>query len=312
MKIETFKSWMIPQIIELWNEELPQDRITADDFVRWHLADMNFSSDLFLCAIEDKKVVGFLFGIKRKIAYYSRGTEPDKCWIKVMAVDKSNQRMGVGTALLKIFEERMQAESVKKIILGAYSPSYIFCGIDKENYPKAKHFFEKHAYNQTEEAFGMERSLDNFTYLPSAKLQKEKLVQDGFQFIPYSAEYAMPLLMMIGDNFSDGWLSYVIEAIQNGTAEDTLILAVHGENVAGYVSRASIGGDPERYGPFGVDENYRDHKVGSVLINEMFENMCRAGVHHMYFKSTEENGRRFYERQGVEVTRTFGKYEKSL
>ena len=312
MKIEMFDNRMIPEIVALWNRELAEDQISGDDFVRWHIADMNFSPDLLLVATDGGKAVGFLFGIKRKVAYYSRGTEPDKCWIKAVAVDEHYQDKGVATALLRVFEEKMKAESVKKIVLGAYSPSYVFCGIDKDAYPKAAPFFEANGFTQTEEAYGMERSLEDFEYLESAARQKKKLEAEGFEFIPYSPEYAYPLLQMIHRNFSDGWLSYVIGAIQSGIARNTIIMAVHDGSVAGYVSRDSIGDDPERYGPFGVDEGARDCKLGSVLINEMFENMTAAGINRMYFKSIEENGRRFYERQGVKVTRTFGKYEKNL
>lgn len=91
MKIEMFDNRMIPEIVALWNRELAEDQISGDDFVRWHIADMTFQFDLLLVATDGGKAVGFLFGIKRKVAYYSRGTEPDKCWIKAVAVDEHYQ-----------------------------------------------------------------------------------------------------------------------------------------------------------------------------------------------------------------------------
>ena len=113
MKIEMFDNRMIPEIVALWNRELAEDQISGDDFVRWHIADMNFSPDLLLVATDGGKAVGFLFGIKRKVAYYSRGTEPDKCWIKAVAVDENYQDKGIATALLRVFEEKMKKAEKK-------------------------------------------------------------------------------------------------------------------------------------------------------------------------------------------------------
>ena len=110
MKIEMFDNRMIPEIVALWNRELAEDQISGDDFVRWHIADMNFSPDLLLVATDGGKAVGFLFGIKRKVAYYSRGTEPDKCWIKAVAVDALYPAQPAASALLRVFEKQIKKE----------------------------------------------------------------------------------------------------------------------------------------------------------------------------------------------------------
>lgn len=40
--------------------------------------------------------------------------------------------------------------------------------------------------------------------------------------------------------------------------------------------------------------------------------MCQKGIYHMYFVTTDDPGRRYYERQGLHVFRTFVTYKKML
>ena len=40
--------------------------------------------------------------------------------------------------------------------------------------------------------------------------------------------------------------------------------------------------------------------------------MEKRGIYHMYFVSTDAPGRRFYERHGITVFRTFTDYRKNL
>ena len=40
--------------------------------------------------------------------------------------------------------------------------------------------------------------------------------------------------------------------------------------------------------------------------------LAKRGVYHMYFVSTDEPGRRYYERHGVRVFRSFTSYKKDL
>ena len=69
-------------------------------------------------------------------------------------------------------------------------------------------------------------------------------------------------------------------------------------------------GDPCRLGPFGVAPDHRNGGVGTVLVWEMFQSMHKSGLNYVYFQSTDQPGRRFYERQGMTVKRTFYHYEK--
>ena len=52
--------------------------------------------------------------------------------------------------------------------------------------------------------------------------------------------------------------------------------------------------------------------LGSILLDLMQLEMEKRGIYHMYFVSTDAPGRRFYERHGITVFRTFTDYRKNL
>lgn len=311
MLIRPFIAQDLSALVTIFNQECSQSSISEDEFVRLHVADMNFDALLCLVAVDKGAVVGFLFGIKRKISYFSRGKQEDTAWIKFMAVNKEFQSKGIGAKLLQVFQERVKESNTSIIILGMYSPSYVFSGVDINN-TKAIRFFEYHGYIKKEYAYQMERSLLDYVTPLSIIAKKEALLQEGYIFIPFETRYAYSLLSMIQANFSEGWLSYVINAIKNKTAASEIILCIKQDEVVGYVSRASIDDDPCRFGPFGVSEPYRNKKLGEILIHEMFTSMKAENLISVYFKSTEEKGKRFYLRQGMEVKRTYQKYEKVI
>jgi len=49
-----------------------------------------------------------------------------------------------------------------------------------------------------------------------------------------------------------------------------------------------------------------------ILLDLMQLEMEKRGIYHMYFVSTDAPGRRFYERHGITVFRTFTDYRKNF
>ena len=96
--------------------------------------------------MDQDKVVGFIYGTKRKFPYLERGLEPDRGWINVMFVDKAYWKQGIGQQLLDLCEGELKRRGCRNITLGAYSPSYFFWGVDPVHYPEAVRFFEQNGY----------------------------------------------------------------------------------------------------------------------------------------------------------------------
>ncbi len=298
------------EVVNLWNDTLIADPITIFRFRKQILFDDNFNEELFSLAIENGFVVGFILATKRKFAYLERGLEETRGWINVLSVKKEYCRKGIGTRLVKDTEKKLKDMGAETITLGAYSPNYFFPGIDKDNYSNAIHFFNKLGYEAGQESYSMCKELHGYQISMETKEQIEKARQEGYSFVNFDYRYSLKLLEFTKVEFGGGWKRNALISMQNNTAEDCIILALDkNDEIVGFCMRM-IDGNPMRFGPIGVKETARDYGLGGILLDIMQFEMEKRGIYQLYFVSTERNGRRFYERHGVHVFRTFVDYQK--
>jgi len=300
------------EVVNLWNDTLTADPISIYKFRKQVLFDDNFIEELCTLALENGEVVGFLLSTKRKFPYLERGLEPTRGWINVLFVKKQYCRNGIGTMLVKDAEKKLQDMGAETVTLGAYSPNYFFPGIDKDNYSDAIRFFDKLGYEAGKESYSMCKELHGYQISVETKSQIEKASQEGFSFMNFDYKYALKLLEFARVEFGGGWKRNALISMQNNTAEDCIILALDkNDEIVGFCMRM-IDGNPMRFGPIGVKETVRNYGIGGILLDIMQFEMKKKGIYQMYFVSTEKNGRRFYERHGVYVFRTFIDYQKSF
>lgn len=297
----------IDDIIQIWNSSIFQDNIEKAQLVKYVFCDENYDSRYFQVALDEDKVVGFIIGMKRKYPYWEKGLQKDKAWITAMAVDPYYRRQGIAGELLRRIDEIWYKEGINQISLGTYSPNYFFSGI-WEGYKKAAEFFTSKGFKKRDAAYWMSRSLNGYKIPLSIDERKKQKESVGYSFISFNWNYGLDLIEFMKENFSVGWRKHIIEAMNNNQAEDTVILCLFKDSIVGYVQR-SIDGNPSRFGPFGVAEKYRNEGLGAILIHEMWKSMEEKKIPYVFFKSTEENGRRFYERQGMHVDRVFYHYD---
>lgn len=310
MGIVTYDQKYEKQIVELWNETLTADPVTVTKFRRQALFDDNFDAALCYVALEEGVPVGFCLGMKRKFPYMERGTEPERGWIVAMFVAKDYQRQGIGTDLVKRAETDLKNLGASNITLAAYSPSYFFPGVDKDNYAQAAAFFEKLGYQAGKEDYSMCKNLHGYVLDADARRRKQAAEEKGYRFLNFTYDYALELLEFNKREFGGGWKRNALIAMQNGTAEDLIMIVVDRERkICGFCMRM-IDGNPSRFGPIGIAKEKRNDGIGSVLLDVMQLEMAKRGIYHMYFVSTDAPGRRFYERHGVHAFRTFTSYKK--
>ena len=100
--------------------------------------------------------------------------------------------------------------------------------------------------------------------------------------------------------------------MQKDTAEDVMLLVLNREGkICGFCMRA-IDGNPMRFGPIGISESERNAGIGGVLLDLQCFEMSKKGIYRMYFVTTDEPGRRYYERHGLQVFRIFVLYNKEI
>lgn len=311
VRLESFQQERFQQVLTCWNQSLIYDGIDEERFKQLILLDENFNPDLFLLAMNDEKVIGFCYGIRRKIPYLERGLEENRGWIVIMGVLPEYQNQGIGTMLCDEVEKRLKDMGTKEITLCAYSPNYFFPGIDKR-YQKAISFFENRNYVYRTESVSMQRSLWDYHMADQYKEKLASLEKDGIHIIRYNDEYMLPLLNYLLENFGAGWKRNALIAMQKKEAEDTILLVVDEQkNILGFCMR-KIDGNDARFGPFGVSEHLRSKGIGGVLFEYMMQEMKQKGIYYLYFLWTDGAAQRFYERHDVKVYRTYQLYRKEV
>lgn len=310
-QIKPYKQEYMEQLVTGWNETLIFDPISEERFLQQVLMDENFDPDLALVLLVEDKVIGFCLGIKRKYPYLTRGLEENRGWISIMFVLTKYQGKGYGKALLNEEEKRLKKEKVKEITLCAYSPNYFTPGVDLK-YEKALSFFEQNGYVKGLDAVSMQKDL--FTYSIPEKTQEmiERLKGEGISFNKYSLSYMEKLLAFTEAEFDAGWVRNILQAIRNGEAEDTILIATDIEDqVIGYCMR-KIDGNDARFGPIGVKESIRSKGIGGILFDLQMREMQKRGIFYAYFLWTHGAAMRFYERHGMSTYRTYQLYRKKI
>lgn len=311
MKLLDFSQRYESQLMELWNRCLPKDPIDLEGFRQKVLYDENFDPSLCLLAVEGEHLAGFLLGIKRKFPYLERGLEPDRGWISVMFVDPDLRRRGIGRAMAEEVETRLKALGVKNITLAMYSPNYFFSGVDTEGYPESGPFFEAMGYRGGELSFSGYKDLTDFSLSDHWRERLRQAQEQGYTFGPFEGGDSLELLEFAKGEFGGGWKRNLLMAMRAGEAQEVVTVVKHQGEIVGFAMR-KIDGSPARFGPIGVAEKARNAGVGGLLFELKQQEMHDSGLSHLYFLSTDEPGKRFYERHGVSFPRSFRKYRKEL
>ena len=310
--IEKYKQDYEQQVVNLWNEACTFDSIDIEKFRRQVLFDENFDEDLCYVAIKDKKVVGFILGIKRKFPYLERGLEPTKGWISVIFVAKEYRNQGIGQKLYDTVENKLKEMGVKEIILGAYSPNYFFAGLDPENYLESINFFEKNGYTAGTKHYSMGMNLHGYQVSEKTLVKKKKAEEKGYKFINFDYRYSLELLDFLKNEFGGGWKRNALIAMQKNKAQERILIVLNPEGKICGCSNRAIDDNEMRFGPIGISDSERNNGLGTILLELGMYEMAKKGIYRMYFVTTDEDGRRYYERIGLKVIRTFIDYSKEL
>lgn len=312
MSIVTYTQAFEKEVVDCWNRNCYFDPIDIKKFRTQALFDDNFDPNLCWVSVEENHVNGFIMATKRKFPYLERGLEPDRGWINVFFVDKEVRRQGIGQALLDRAEQALKELGCKNITIGAYSPNYFFWGVDPIHYAEAIQFLEKNHYDSLEMHYSMGKDLHGYQ-IPKDTLEKiKKAEENGYKFLNFDYKYALELLEFLKNEFGGGWKRNALIAMQKGIAEDLILIVCDADdNICGFCMRA-IDGNPMRFGPVGISKKIRNGGLGTILLDLQCYEMAKRGIYRMYFITTDEPGKRYYERRGLSVIRTTVEYRKEL
>jgi GNAT superfamily N-acetyltransferase len=311
MKIRPYTAGDAEAACELWNACLPRDRINGDNFYRRIIYDVNFDPQKYLFAVEGDELLGFVYGVKRRIPDETSGLQPEQGWIAAMGVHPSRRGQGIGRALLEAMEKLLIAEGAKKIDIGPYASNYFCPGVDKDAYEPGVRFFTARGYETRGESFSMDLNLRGYQR-PLRYLEKKKALEAaGYRFKAFEPGDVLSFFAFMREDFG-WWLPDVRASILAGRAEKTLILAQNaGGETVGFVLRA-MDGTAERFGPFGTKPSLQGIGLGTTLFHDMMENMTANRIFYTYFLWTGGRNLDIYGTWGMKVYRAYAMLGKTI
>jgi mycothiol synthase len=293
-------------LLEVWRRAMFADAISDHLFRTKVLLDPNFLPENLPVAVEDGHVVGFALVITRQVPLFLQGLEPDNAWITAFGVHPGYQRRGIGSALLKHILEKLRAQGRKSVAISPYVPNYFVPGVDIKSYPGTIAFLEHFGFKVLSNAISMGVDLSGFRIPPEiVELERKREAEDGVTIRLVTAADLPELMPFIARHFGWDWFrhaqDYLLELFSgNATNQICFLIALRHGEIVGYCQQRL-----ERFGPFGVNPEYRNLGIGRLLLFRCLAIMSARQIYFAYFLWTDENAARLYSLAGFRRRREF-------
>jgi ribosomal protein S18 acetylase RimI-like enzyme len=313
MEIRPFRGADEAELLDVWRASMFADALGENLFRTKVLLDPNFRAENLPVAVEDGRVVGFVLALTRQVPLFLQGLEPQSSWITAFGVHPDYQRRGIGAALFRYVDERLKAEGRMTIDIAPYVPNYFVPGVDVSAYPGTIPFLESAGFKVLYNAISMGADLSGFTIPPEiAELERKREAEDGVTIRPVTAADLPELMPFIVKHFGWDWFrhaqDYLLELFGGVNTGQICVLVArrHGE-IVGYCQQKL-----ERFGPFGVNPEYRNLGIGRLLLFRCLATMSARHNYFAYFLWTGEDAARLYSLAGFKRRREFAVLRKTL
>ena len=301
-------------LVDLWNQSLTKDPITAKRFRQLVLLDANFDPKGLRLVFENEQMIGCAYGIRRLLPMYGTDLEEDNGWIPFFFVHPEFHNQGIGTRLLEEVITFFHSASRKNIYFASYAPNYILPGIDEKAYPAAFKFLQKQGFEQLYSPVAMDRNLVNYEYPQEVRKLRQKRLKENYTFSQAADGDLYEVIQFANQVFNPDWGRAIREGVLQGLPMERIIVARKERKVVGFCIYGGYEGIPERFGPFGVAPDQQGKGLGKILLHEALQSMRSEGLHGAWFLWTGEKTAAgyLYKKTGFSVTRQFHVMKKTL
>lgn len=240
--------------LAIWNRSAQFDQMTPELLDEKISEDPDYDPELVLLAEQERRPVGLITGVQRHLVREGLG------FIKLLAVDPSVRRRGVGKAMLHAIEQNLRAAGVQTIRVFDSNPNYLVPGIDPR-YTETLAFFERQGYERFGDTANMEVDLTARSF--ETKNEEERLRAAGFE-IRRALMADWDDVMALLSRLWPAWIPEVERALSNYPI--SLHLALHQKKVAAFSAHDGNNQNTGWFGPMGTDPDYRGKNLGGVLL----------------------------------------------
>ena len=291
--------------LELWNNTRRHDPITARFFKRKIFLDVCFDPEGYLLAETEEGLCGYIYVVRRlRPLDNDNSPMPEQGWINGFGVLESAPE-GTAALLLAAADEFAARHGLKKLSATPYSPFYFTQGFDTKYETAYIDMFLAAGYTAQPESYA--RDIDLLSWMESDEVKEARRAAeaDGFGFGPLTDELLVPFFDYLNTYQSAGWRIRIRELLyDNDDYARTRIVTYRGE-VIGFCVFGDPDGSPERFGPFGVREDFRGRKLGRILLDDCLLEMKKRGLHNAWMQWTSKGGAAHYvyEKAGFYLSR---------
>lgn len=205
--------------------------------------------------------------------------------IVCILVEKTNQRIGVGTKLIKEVSETLKRRGINEISLGSGGYSYFWPGAPK-NLDSAIKFFEKLGWRYSETSVDMIMKLEEYK-TPDSVIERTNNL--GITFELAKSEQINDILDFEKKNFPN-WYKYFSSTADKNELDNILIAKSSQGKILGSVLidrdknvwNRLLGDKVGALGALGVSEDSRGQGVGLALAARGTEILKASGVDVCY------------------------------
>ena len=314
MNIRTITGADVPRIPGIWRADQPFVPVTVNNFIDKIIFEENFSPESFFIADDDGRIAGFLYCTYRKMPITGEGNmEKGKAYIIAFCVADREETKPVGKALIEAAEAYMRSKGIERVDTG-YFPVYYVQGFERDLCPEYIALFREHGYRVSEESCSLELLLKDFREDSAIDALKDRLAEQGIEIRSSLPEDSIGIADPKMPFSKESWAYEYKTRLRLQHDCERFKVAVKDGVLIGVSPFGDPNSDMGRFGPFGVDPNYRGLGIGKVLFQETMKEMKKRGIERAWMQWVEYDGAGFhiYEKCGFKAKNNFISFEKEL
>lgn len=313
MIIRNFQNTDAEEILSLWNIAHKKYPLNKALMAKKIFLDPNFCPQNLLVGEKDNKIIAFAYLPHHRLQCDINFTVNEReGYITYFSIHPDEDFAVVGKAFLESCE-KYHLKSGRTYLTTAYAPLYHLQGFSEKDDEKYIQLFNSFGYEECK-SYRRRIALDTYTLPDNFEERKLALEQEGFYIgeLPYNylAEFTSS-----ENAFSNGSWAWEFRAKLAHTLDlSRARVAIFDGKVIGGCMFGDPNSDEGRFGPFGINSNYRGKGIGSVLFADCLNEMKKRGVHHAWAQWTPLAGTAhfLYDKAGFLMEDCFFTFTKEL
>jgi len=288
------------KVFELWKELFPQDPISFGHFNYLLFGNDELDFSFYWLACEEENIVGTACG--------AMDHKTNTAYIQFIGVKKESRRLGIASSLMENLLKEFSGRGAKEVFFSGYPRNYAVPGLDGEKYPEGLSFFTKLGFSPSTNPASMELLLD--TYQPP-----QMNLHEDFTILPFKDEHLAPIFSLCKEHLQPEWVETIMTGYLKGNYSCNGFVCLDKKaNMVGFSFYGMVGDDRRRFGPIGINPNYRGFSLGKILLHACLKDQKETGCDKSYFLWGDEGSvaKQMYERSGFTVYSQMSILQKSI